>query len=147
MVVAGHTCSAFARPPKMIADQMKEWLQSDACDGFNILFPRVPGSLDDFAARVVNRLQRRQLFRGGYEGKTLRENLRLPRSENRFFGKPSLVEALVLDLLFRALAFAQFRGALFFGAPETNPIFLGLGLGLGAPPLLAVLVEVDDHRL
>jgi hypothetical protein len=58
-----------------------------------------------------------------------------------------LVEALVFDLPFRALAFAQFRGALFFAASETNPIFLRLGLGLGAPTLLAVLIEVDDHRL
>src|SRR5260370_15032613 len=58
-----------------------------------------------------------------------------------------LVEALVFDLPFRALAFAQLRGALFFGAPETNPIFARLGLGLGAPALLAISVEVDDHRL
>src|SRR5580704_3426730 len=58
-----------------------------------------------------------------------------------------LVETLVFDLLFCALAFAQFRAALFFAAPETDPIFLRLGLGLGAPALLAVLIEVDDHRL
>jgi alkanesulfonate monooxygenase len=30
-------------------------------------------------------LQRRGLFRKEYEGKTLRENLGLPRPENRFF--------------------------------------------------------------
>jgi hypothetical protein len=39
--------------------------------------------------RVVPELQRRGLFRRGYEGKTLRENLGLlPRPENRFFSKP-----------------------------------------------------------
>ena len=58
-----------------------------------------------------------------------------------------LVEPLAFDLFFRALAFAQLRGALFLAAPEPNPIFLRLGVSLGAPPLLAVLVEVDDHRL
>ena len=56
-----------------------------ACDGFNIMFPWVPGGLDDFVDRVVPELQRRGLFRREYEGKTLRENLGLPRPANRFF--------------------------------------------------------------
>ena len=71
----------------MIADQMEEWLYSDACDGFNIMFPWVPGGLDDFVDRVVPELQRRNLFRREYEGRTLRENLGLPRPANRFFEK------------------------------------------------------------
>ena len=71
----------------MIADQMEEWLYTAACDGFNIMFPRVPGGLDDFVDRVVPELQRRNLFRREYEGKTLRENLGLPQPENRFFEK------------------------------------------------------------
>jgi alkanesulfonate monooxygenase len=37
---------------------------------------------------VVPELQRRGLFRREYEGETLRENLCLPRPENRFFSKP-----------------------------------------------------------
>ncbi len=73
--------------------------------------------------------------------------LGLPRPKPLLQQARRLVEALVFDLPFRALAFAQFRGALFFAAPETDPIFLRLGLGLGAPALLAVLVKVDDHRL
>jgi hypothetical protein len=72
----------------MIADQMEEWLESDACDGFNIMFPHVPGGLDDFVNEVVPELQRRGLFRREYEGQTLRENLGLPRPKNRFF-KPT----------------------------------------------------------
>ncbi len=71
--------------PSTIADQMEEWLFSDACDGFNIMFPYLPGGLDDFVEQVVPELQRRGLFRREYEGKTLRENLGLPRPENRFF--------------------------------------------------------------
>ena len=65
----------------MIADEMEEWLESRACDGFNIMFPWVPGGLDDFVDRVVPELQRRNLFRREYEGTTLRQNLGLPRPE------------------------------------------------------------------
>jgi hypothetical protein len=49
------------------------------------MFPYVPGGLDDFVERVVPELTRRGLFRRDYEGRTLRENLGLPRPENRFF--------------------------------------------------------------
>jgi len=76
---------ALVGTPATIADEMEEWLESRACDGFNIMFPYVPGGLDDFVDRVVPELQRRGLFRREYEGKTLRENLGLPRPENRFF--------------------------------------------------------------
>lgn len=73
--------------PAMIADQMQEWLEGEGCDGFNVMFPYVPGGLDDFVDLVVPELQRRGLFRCEYEGVTLRENLGLPRPENRFFPK------------------------------------------------------------
>src|SRR5216684_2426841 len=76
---------AMVGTPQTIADQMEEWLHGEACDGFNIMFPWVPGGLDEFVDRVVPELQRRGLFRHEYEGKTLRENLGLPRPENRFF--------------------------------------------------------------
>src|SRR5205807_2263842 len=78
---------AMVGTPNMIADQMEAWLLGAACDGFNIMFPWVPGGLDDFVDRVVPELQRRHLFRREYEGKTLRENLGLPRPANRFFDK------------------------------------------------------------
>ena len=71
--------------PAMIADQMEEWLVTEASDGFNVMFPYLPGGLDDFVDKVVPELQRRGLFRTEYEGTTLRENLGLPRPENRFF--------------------------------------------------------------
>lgn len=71
--------------PAMIADQMQEWLESRACDGFNVMFPYLPGGLDDFVEQVVPELQRRGLFRRDYEGTTLREHLGLTRPANRFF--------------------------------------------------------------
>jgi alkanesulfonate monooxygenase SsuD/methylene tetrahydromethanopterin reductase-like flavin-dependent oxidoreductase (luciferase family) len=86
-IAGGYGGLAMVGTPEMIADQMEEWLLSAACDGFNIMFPWVPGGLDDFVDRVVPELQRRRLFRREYEGKTLRENLGLPRPANRFFGK------------------------------------------------------------
>jgi len=86
-IAGGYGGLAMVGTPTMIADQMEEWLYSQACDGFNIMFPYVPGGLDDFVDKVVPELQRRGLFRREYEGKTLRENLGLPRPENRFFKK------------------------------------------------------------
>ena len=49
--------------PTMIADQMEEWLTSEGSDGFNVMFPYLPGGLDDFVDQVVPELQRRGLFR------------------------------------------------------------------------------------
>lgn len=69
--------------PKTIADEMETWLESEACDGFNIMFPYLPGGLDDFVERIVPELQRRGIFRREYEGETLRENLGLARPANR----------------------------------------------------------------
>ena len=52
-----------------------------AADGFNILFPTLPGALNDFIELVIPELQRRGLFRTAYEGTTLRENLGLPQPD------------------------------------------------------------------
>ncbi|MBM4257522.1 MAG: LLM class flavin-dependent oxidoreductase [Deltaproteobacteria bacterium] len=83
--IGGYAGSAFVGTPTMIADQMEEWLLTEACDGFNVMFPYLPGGLDDFVNLVVPELQRREIYRREYEGKTLRENLGLPRPGNRFF--------------------------------------------------------------
>jgi hypothetical protein len=64
---------------------MQEWLEGEGADGFNVMFPYLPGGLDDFVGQVVPELQRRGLFRREYEGSTLRENLGLVRPPNRFF--------------------------------------------------------------
>jgi alkanesulfonate monooxygenase SsuD/methylene tetrahydromethanopterin reductase-like flavin-dependent oxidoreductase (luciferase family) len=78
----------FVGTPATIADEMEQWLFEEGCDGFNIMFPYVPEGLEDFVDKVVPELQRRGLFRREYEGKTLRENLGLPRPENQFFKSP-----------------------------------------------------------
>ena len=76
---------AFVGTPSSIADEMEAWLDGHGSDGFNVMFPWLPGGLDDFVGGVVPELQRRGLFRREYEGRTLRDNLGLPRPGNRFF--------------------------------------------------------------
>ena len=71
--------------PQSIADTMEEWLFTNGSEGFNIMFPYLPEGVDDFVDRVVPELQQRGIFRGEYEGATLRENLGLPRPPNRLF--------------------------------------------------------------
>jgi FMN-dependent oxidoreductase (nitrilotriacetate monooxygenase family) len=83
--VGGFSGLAFVGTPKTIADEMEEWLASEGSDGFNVMFPFLPAGLDDFVDQVVPELQRRGIFRREYEGTTLRENLGLPRPENRYF--------------------------------------------------------------
>jgi FMN-dependent oxidoreductase (nitrilotriacetate monooxygenase family) len=87
--LGGHAGLAMIGTAKTIADEMEEWLFSEGCDGFTVMFPYLPGGLDDFVAGVVPELQRRGLFRREYEGKTLRENLGLRRPPNRFFEAPN----------------------------------------------------------
>lgn len=85
--LGGYGGLAFVGTPQSIADEMQEWLEAEGCDGFNVMFPWLPGGLDAFVDKVVPELQRRGIFRREYEGRTLRENLGLPRPANRFFAQ------------------------------------------------------------
>ncbi|WP_338452972.1 LLM class flavin-dependent oxidoreductase [Niallia oryzisoli] len=70
--------------PEQIADQLQEWFDHDAADGFNIMPPVFPAGLNDFVDYVIPELQERGIFRKEYTGKTLRENLELKRPKNQF---------------------------------------------------------------
>ncbi|KAK6419327.1 hypothetical protein LTR95_017073, partial [Oleoguttula sp. CCFEE 5521] len=83
----GYSGLAFVGEPGAIAEEMKTWLDEQACDGFTVVFPYLPQGLDDVTQRLVPELQSLGIFRKGYEGKTLREHLGLPRPGNRFFEK------------------------------------------------------------
>lgn len=75
----GQTADAIVGGPKEIADKLEEMFTGRGCDGFVIAATYVPGSYADFVHHVVPELQRRGLFHNDYAGKTLRENLGLPR--------------------------------------------------------------------
>ena len=79
--------------PDQVVDQLQEWFENDAADGFNVLPPTTPAGLNDFVDLIVPELQRRGLFRTAYEGTTLRENLGLKRPENQYVLKNQQVQA------------------------------------------------------
>jgi FMN-dependent oxidoreductase (nitrilotriacetate monooxygenase family) len=83
--LGGYSGLAMVGTSKTIADEMEEWLFTEGSDGFTVMFPYLPGGLNDFVAHVIPELQRRGLFRHDYEGTTLREHLGLPRPHNSFF--------------------------------------------------------------
>jgi FMN-dependent oxidoreductase (nitrilotriacetate monooxygenase family) len=82
--LAGHRATLLQGPrfvgtAREVVDQMEEWFEGDACDGFVIAATHVPGAYEDVVRMVVPELQRRELFRTEYTGATLRENLGLER--------------------------------------------------------------------
>lgn len=83
-IASGRGHWTIVGTPVQIADKLQEWFENGAADGFNVLPPLLPDSLDDFVDLVIPELQRRGLFRIHYEGTTLRENLGLARPRNRF---------------------------------------------------------------
>lgn len=78
------TGNGITGTPVEIADFMEEWFEARAADGFILMFPTLPASLNDFVELVVPELRRRGLFREEYEGTTLRENLGLSMPANRY---------------------------------------------------------------
>ena len=74
--------NVFVGTPAQVADYMEDWFSKEACDGFTVMPPYIPGALDDFCELVIPELQRRGLFRTEYEGSTLRDHLGLPKPES-----------------------------------------------------------------
>ena len=83
-IAGGRGHYSLIGTPAQIADELQAWFEERAADGFNVLVPHLPGGLEDFATAVVPLLQQRGLFRQHYSGRTLRDNLGLPRPGNRF---------------------------------------------------------------
>lgn len=63
--------------PKEIVDEMEYWFNEGVADGFNLMPPSLPHSLEDFVELIVPELQRRDLYRTDYSGHTLRDHLGL----------------------------------------------------------------------
>jgi alkanesulfonate monooxygenase len=93
-IVAGARAKFVVKgTPSHIADVMEEWFKQEACDGFNVMPPYLPGALDEFVTLIIPELQRRGLFRTEYEGRTLREHLGLKRPESRYRRPPQIAAA------------------------------------------------------
>ncbi|WP_003896099.1 LLM class flavin-dependent oxidoreductase [Mycolicibacterium smegmatis] len=69
----------FVGTGPQVADQMADWFESGACDGFVLAATHLPGAFEDIVRMVIPELQRRGLARTEYEGRTLRDNLGLAR--------------------------------------------------------------------
>jgi alkanesulfonate monooxygenase SsuD/methylene tetrahydromethanopterin reductase-like flavin-dependent oxidoreductase (luciferase family) len=84
--LAGHRATLLQGPRFVgtgteVADQMEEWIEAEACDGFVIAATHSPGAYEDMVRLVVPELQRRGSFRHRYTGDTLRHTLGLARPE------------------------------------------------------------------
>ncbi|SFB21672.1 FMN-dependent oxidoreductase, nitrilotriacetate monooxygenase family [Cohnella sp. OV330] len=73
----------FIGTPERIADQIQQWHEEEAADGF-IIHSTFPSGLNDFVAHVVPILQERGIYRTEYEADTLRGNLGVPIPANRY---------------------------------------------------------------
>ena len=82
--LAGHRATLrqsprFVGDPGQVADQLQEWFDAGACDGFVIAATSLPRTFETVTRLLVPELQRRGLVRTAYEGTTLRDHLGLPR--------------------------------------------------------------------
>lgn len=82
--LAGHRATLLQGPRfvgtgEQVADQMADWFEGGACDGFVLAATHLPGAFEDVVRMVVPQLQRRGLFRTAYESATLRGHLGLQR--------------------------------------------------------------------
>ena len=65
--------------PETIANQMQEWFDAGACDGFLAIPTHYPTGVKAFTTMVVPELQRRDIFRSEYTGTQLRDHLGLTK--------------------------------------------------------------------
>ncbi len=67
-------------------DQVTEiifnWFNNNACDGFNIMPPVLPESLEEFINNIIPRLQKIGIYKKKYSSGTLREKLNIPKPKN-----------------------------------------------------------------
>jgi len=70
--------------PEQVAHRILDWVDREAADGFNIMPPYLPASLEDFVNEVVPLLQRAGRFRADYDGPFLRDQYGLSRPESGY---------------------------------------------------------------
>lgn len=78
-LAAGGGHCTMVGTPEQIADKMELWYRNGGADGFNLMPPAQPASVEDFVDHVIPVLQKRGLFRKDYEHTTLRGHFGLER--------------------------------------------------------------------
>jgi alkanesulfonate monooxygenase SsuD/methylene tetrahydromethanopterin reductase-like flavin-dependent oxidoreductase (luciferase family) len=73
----------FAGTPGQLADLLLDW-QGAGLAGYRLRPATLPHDLTQITRGLVPELQRRDAFRRGYEGNTLRQLLRLGRPASRY---------------------------------------------------------------
>jgi FMN-dependent oxidoreductase (nitrilotriacetate monooxygenase family) len=73
----------FVGSPQTVADEIQQWFEGSACDGFNLWVSR-PSDFKKFREQVIPILQERGVFKTEYQHDTLRGHLGLPVPENRW---------------------------------------------------------------
>ncbi|WP_242888517.1 NtaA/DmoA family FMN-dependent monooxygenase [Actinomadura litoris] len=77
LVIEATGRQTFVGTPRSVADQIDEFVQTDAADGFVLVPHLTPTGLDDLVEHVVPLLQEKGVFRADYTGPTLRDHLGL----------------------------------------------------------------------
>lgn len=80
LAAGGGHCTVVGTPDQ-IADHIQHWFTNEGADGFNLMPPSLPGSIEDFVEQVIPVLQQRGLFRLDYQHNTLRGHLGLTRPQ------------------------------------------------------------------
>ncbi|WP_157895531.1 NtaA/DmoA family FMN-dependent monooxygenase [Rhizobium sp. LCM 4573] len=76
-ITGGHR--VFVGTPDGFAEDMLHWIDTKGADGFNLNIDVQPTGLDLIADEVIPVLQKLGRYRRAYNGRTLRDNLGLPR--------------------------------------------------------------------
>ncbi|WP_312874236.1 NtaA/DmoA family FMN-dependent monooxygenase [Actinomadura litoris] len=77
LVIEATGRQTFVGTPRSVADQIDEFVRTDAADGFVLVPHLTPTGLDDLVEHVVPLLQEKGVFRADYTGPTLRDHLGL----------------------------------------------------------------------
>lgn len=74
----------FVGTPQQLAAFVQQWFTAEAADGFHLLPAVLPDGLTELTHKLVPELQARGLFRQAYAGRTLRDQLGLPRPLSQY---------------------------------------------------------------
>jgi len=70
--------------PKSIADDLQEWLEAGACDGFNLLFAHYPKPLEEWVTMVVPSCSGVVFSAPNTRARRSARNLGVPIPKNKF---------------------------------------------------------------